>query len=330
MLQQSDISKALPGGWYPGTEPGSAIPQRLRLLCVGTQQPTWVGLALQLDAEGCHDPILRWVSTGHETLTLLSSETFDCFVLQDTDDADVLSLLQAIRAADHDDPVLLLLPVPDEEVTLAAQQLHGDVIATPLGWASRVIIPSLRRALERIQLKRENHRLSVADRRRLVRDRDEAEHLLHQQRQILGELEKLALDDAMSGTPVEHTPHVGQRFPEPAGMGEQVSLPLEFDHYYQELLRTYVMMGSGNLANEINKLAELLALAGYGPRQALQLHLRRVEQLVQGLGNRSTRHVMSRADLLALELMIHLGESYQRRCQRGSASESNPVDFEIQ
>jgi hypothetical protein len=32
------------------------------------------------------------------------------------------------------------------------------------------------------------------------------------------------------------------------------------------------------------------------------------------LGNRSTRHIMARADLLALELMIHLGECYRRRC----------------
>ena len=92
-----------------------------------------------------------------------------------------------------------------------------------------------------------------------------------------------------------------------------VRLPAEFDDYYQELLRTYVIMGSGNLAVEIDKLAGLLAQAGLTPRAVLDLHLERVERLVRGLGNRSTRHVMARADLLALELLVHLGECYRRR-----------------
>jgi hypothetical protein len=87
------------------------------------------------------------------------------------------------------------------------------------------------------------------------------------------------------------------------------------------LLRTYVIMGSGNLAAEIGKLAELLAQAALSPRQVLNLHLERVERLVRGLGNRSTRHVMSRADLLVLELMVHLGEAYLRR-----ATAPNPTD----
>jgi hypothetical protein len=46
----------------------------------------------------------------------------------------------------------------------------------------------------------------------------------------------------------------------------------------------------------------------------LDVHLERVEALVQGLGNRSARHVLARADLLALELMMALGEHYRQRC----------------
>jgi hypothetical protein len=72
-------------------------------------------------------------------------------------------------------------------------------------------------------------------------------------------------------------------------------------------------MGSGSMAAEISKLAELLAQVAVPPARALELHLQCVETLVRGMGNRSTRHVMARADLLALELMIHLAECYQRR-----------------
>ena len=64
----------------------------------------------------------------------------------------------------------------------------------------------------------------------------------------------------------------------------------------------------------------VLAQARLTPREVLDFHLVRVERMVRGLGNRSTRHVMARADLLALELMIHLGECYQRRLHEIHAS----------
>ena len=90
-------------------------------------------------------------------------------------------------------------------------------------------------------------------------------------------------------------------------------LPDELVQHYRELLRTYVIMGSGNLACELGRLAELLTTAGVSARQTMQLHLHVLEELVRGLGARSTRHVMTRADLLALEMMVHLAEGYRQR-----------------
>jgi hypothetical protein len=75
-------------------------------------------------------------------------------------------------------------------------------------------------------------------------------------------------------------------------------------------------MGSGGLVDEIRKLAQLLVLAGLSPGAALHVHLERVEELIRGLGSRSSRHVMSRADLLAMELMIELGECYRQKSTR--------------
>ncbi len=43
----------------------------------------------------------------------------------------------------------------------------------------------------------------------------------------------------------------------------------------------------------------------------MQLHLQVLEETVRGLGTRSARHVMSRADLLVLEVMVHLTEDYR-------------------
>ncbi len=39
-------------------------------------------------------------------------------------------------------------------------------------------------------------------------------------------------------------------------------------------------------------------------------------ELIRGLGTRSARHVVTRADLLALEVMVHLCEGYRERYQQ--------------
>ncbi len=290
-----------------------ALPARLRLLCFGTHEPSWVGLTLQLDASGCVEPVFKWVSTAAEMLAVLRDESFDCLVIADSSDAAAgkpLLVARAIRASGCDDPVVAVVSNVDDAAWVEAQSVRADLLVTQRGWESRALVPFIQRAIERVHVARENHRLSAADRRRLVRERDEADYLLNQQRQIIHELEQLAQFDRRTPPATPLAAAVA-----PAAGPQPLALPPELDTYYQELLRTYVIMGSGNLGGEIARLVELLCIAGMGPRQALELHLMRVEQLVRGLGNRSTRHVMARADLLALELMIYLGESYQKKSQ---------------
>jgi hypothetical protein len=65
----------------------------------------------------------------------------------------------------------------------------------------------------------------------------------------------------------------------------------------------------------MSKLADLLAAAGTTAQQTMLLHLEVLEELVRGLGARSARHVMARADLLVLEVMIHLAECYRRQAR---------------
>lgn len=296
------------------------FPSRLRLLCVGTTEPSWVGLTLQLDSEGCVEPSFKWVSTAGEALTLLHDESFDCVVIgvrsrAEGAGSDPFILARAIRAGGCDDPVVIMIPAADDGAWVAAQHAQADLLIVPNGWESRALVSAIKRAMQRVHLTRENHRLATADRRRLLRERDEADYLLDQQRQIIHELEQLAQLDG----PAARHGDSDVAIPVVSHSPAPVPMPEQLDDYYQELLRTYVIMGSGNLGPEIAKLAELLSLAGFSPRQTLELHLVRVEQLVRGLGNRSTRHVMARADLLALELMIHLGECYQRRFQSAAA-----------
>ncbi|MBM3970235.1 MAG: hypothetical protein FJ302_10275 [Planctomycetes bacterium] len=284
------------------------LPTRLRLLCVGPREPSWVGLTLQLDAEGGIEPQFRWVSSATEALTLLRDDSFDAVLIaaasadsRTNPFAEAASLVKAIRASGCEDPLVLLAPCISDADWLDLSREECELLQSSRLWDSPALASVLKRAIFRSEQTRQSRRLEIAQTKRMARERDEAEHLLNQQRRIIDDL------DATNVTRQALLDCFGQVTP------CRTALPPELNNYYQELLRTYVIMGSGNLGGEIAKLADLLAVAGCGPREALSLHLERVESLVGGLGNRSTRHILARADLLALELMIHLGESYRRR-----------------
>ena len=297
------------------------LPARLRLLCVGPREPSWISLTLQLDAAGGIEPQFRWVSEAADALTLLRDDTFDCVLVAAVAAngrldgfTEATTLVKAIRESGCEDPLVLIGPhISDTDwVDLSADDC--ELLQSAQIWDSPALVVTIKRAIFRAEMIRQNRRLAIAQTKRTARERDEADHLLKQQRRIIDDL------DARD-TPEEPTNVARQAMIDCFGrvsidrnVPPRASLPPEINLYYHELLRTYVIMGSGNLSGEIAKLADLLAVAGCGPREVLTLHLERVESLVGGLGNRSTRHIMARADLLALELMIHLGESYRRRC----------------
>jgi CheY-like chemotaxis protein len=293
--------------WHCAAEVGehqSVLPARLRLLCVSAAEPSWTVLALLLDKHGCTEPQFRWCETGAAALAMLRDETFDCIVLHEASPvggaarlSTALPFLQAVAAGGGAEPVLVLAGRADDEWLLACSACDCEVLVTTAGWQSHALPAWIGRTLTRTHLAREVQRLASADRRRAVLDRDESEQMIEQQRRIIGASLAVA-----SG-------------PTHEAAGSDTPLPEQVSAYYEELLRAYVMMGSGNLADEIRKLAQLFVLAGISPRAALRVHLERVEGLIRGLGSRSSRHVMVRADILAMELMIQVGECYRERSQ---------------
>ena len=291
------------------------LPARLRLLCVGPREPSWIGLTQQLDAEGGIEPQLRWASSAAEALTLLRDDSFDAVLIAAVSAdgradafAESASLVKAIRASGCEDPLVLIAPRISDADWLDLSREECELLQSARVWDSPALVSVVKRAIVRSEQTRQSRRLEIAQSKRTARERDEGQHLLDQQRRIINDLD--ARDATELATNVTRQALL-DCFAESAPC--RATLPPEINSYYQELLRTYVIMGSGNLGGEIAKLADLLAIAGCGPREALSLHLERVETLVGGLGNRSTRHILARADLLALELMIHLGESYRRR-----------------
>lgn len=84
----------------------------------------------------------------------------------------------------------------------------------------------------------------------------------------------------------------------------------ELRRYYETLLRTHGMMGEGSLSVEVSQLAKILCQSGVDPGDALEMHLQEIEKLISRAGNRSSRHLVSRADLLAIELLLYMGQFF--------------------
>src|SRR5262245_2866434 len=130
------------------------LPTRLRLLCVGSIEPSWVSLTLQLDARGCVEPNFKWVSTASEALTLLRDESFDCLLIRETGGSegpgdDPLALARAVRAGGCNDPVVVVAVKVDDADWTEALRLNVDLLVSAKGWESTALIPAIQRAVER-------------------------------------------------------------------------------------------------------------------------------------------------------------------------------------
>lgn len=296
-----------------------ALPYPMRVLYITNRQRTGGWLADALGAETAGSVILEEVVGGTAGLARLRDEAFDAVIVShEPGELDALDLVAGYRAGGSDEAIIVLGNQSEQQMAVAAFQSGADAYVCAHTATTASLMWVVARAVQRYQLARENRRLNLAECQRLQRERDEAERLLVQQRALIADLEALQRQGLVgtgqsSGERQAATsrravaPQTRPRADEPP------ALPKELVQHYRELLRTYVIMGSGNLAAELARLAEMLATAGVSARQTMQLHLYVLEELVHGLGTRSTRHVMTRADLLALELMIHLAEGYRKR-----------------
>ncbi|MGQ9574819.1 MAG: hypothetical protein ACUVUC_05840 [Thermoguttaceae bacterium] len=289
----------------------------MRVLFLASRQRTGGWLAEAFAADSACEVILEEAAGSAAGLARLRDETFDAvLVSHEPGELDALELIEGYRAGGADEPIVVLGNQSEQEMAALAFEVGADGYLCAHTATTRALIWLLARAIQRHQLIRENRRLNLAERQRLQREHEEAERLLAEQRALICELEALQnqAGASQSSSGLADKPPQGpdtQQAPPRLPVG----LPAGLIDHYRELLRTYVIMGSGNLAAELRRLAGLLATAGVSAQQAMHLHLSVLEELVHGLGTRSTRHVMTRGDLLALEIMMHLAESYRRRYQ---------------
>ncbi len=275
----------MPNVW-PKVAAWQRLPPRMRVLYIAAREETAGWLAEALSCDSASKIVLEEAVGMAAGLAQLGEDVFDAVLVgHEPSELDALDLVEGYRVGGAEEPIVVLGSQSEQEMAPLCYEVGADGYVCA-GTTTRNLIWVLARAVERRQLICENQRLTLAEQGRLQHEHDEAACILEQQQVLTGDRE-------------EETP----------------GLPAELIAYYRELLRTYVIMGSGNLADEPKRLAELLVTVGLSARQTVAIHLRVLGKLVQGLGARSSRHVMNRADLLLLEMLLHLADGYRRRYQ---------------
>ncbi|NOZ38747.1 MAG: hypothetical protein GXP24_00800 [Planctomycetes bacterium] len=289
------------------------LPARMKVLYITTLHRTGGWLTEAFAADSAAQIVLEEVVGVTAGLSRLRDEVFDAvLVSHEPDVLDALDLVEGLRAGGNEEPMILLGSQPAQEVDALCYEVGADDYCCVAETTVRGLLWKFARAIERGQLVRENRRQVQAERQRLQQEHLEAERLLDQQRALIADLE--VIGGTRVQTAGEEVSLEGcHAIMATAGVDAPVELPEVLVSHYRELLRTYIIMGAGNLSDEMLELAELLANSNVSAQRAMQLHVQVLEELVQGLGNRSARHVMNRADLLVLEVMGHLADGYRQR-----------------
>lgn len=296
---------------------GGGLPLAMRLLYIASAPAAgWLHEAFAADR--ATEVTLDLAGGAAEGIARLREEAYDAVLIGHQPGAlDALELIEGLRAGGAEEPFVVLGAEGEAEMAALAYEAGADAYLCIETTTTRGLLWVVARSIEWRRLVRENRRLLEAERKRLRAEHSEAERLLDQQRALIRDLESLRscgpVDEAC-GDEIESNDTPANLLA--AVRSDAATTPealASFAANYRELLRAYVIMGSGNLAHDLGALADSLASAGVSAPQAIELHVQVLEELVRGLGSRSARHVMSRADLLVLEVIVHLAEGYRRR-----------------
>lgn len=299
------------------------LPPRLRILYVAGQRKIGAWLCEALDRE-LRVKVTRQEAIGPVAgLARLQEEDFDLVLIShEPPELDALQLTQAARTAGSDLPILILGNQSEQELAAAGYEHGADAYLCAHTATLRTVLWVAARAIERFHVLRENRRLHQLEEQRSLRDQEEVARLLAEHRRILDQL-GARWAPSTTDRPRQLSPETGKDLQgdSPSDALARQGRPLEpipllpgnFTHHYRELLRAYVIMGCGTLAKELAELVDVLAATGISAVSVLELHTEVVSDLVRGLGSRSARHVLNRAYLLIVELLLRLADSYRER-----------------
>lgn len=231
-------------------------------------------------------------ATIESAMTSLRQEFFDVVILHDDPALPATSAIEPLRTASPDHLAIVVIGSSTERETAFFLDAGADAYLCQQTTDVRTLLWTLARAAERQRLLRD-----VAASRQTIelkrsQDHQDAIHQLRAQRSLL----------------LEHEGDFSTSDPNP---------PAWLVEYFQDLLKMYVVSGGGSHRNEVRQLVDRLDHCEVTLAEALTAHTLAAEQLVLSLGNRPAWHILARANLLALEVVM------QRQALAGTKSESS-------
>lgn len=288
--------EAIPNPAVAPLAPWGSLPPRLQVLYITTERHAVSTVRNLLASDSAMRVELQAAQLAAAGLARLREAHFDAVLVHhDPPELDALLFAEALRGAGGEDPLVILGTASEGAFAPLGHEAGADAYLAWTDASPRYLIWTLARAVEWRRLVRENRRLAQLQRQRLRLEHGEAERLLREQRELIRDLEDLSDATTIASARREESTLL-------------VPVATDLVVQYRDLLRAYVIMGSGNLASEIDALAAQITAAELSASKVMQLHVHVLEELLRGLGNRGVRHVMSRADLLILELMMHLAQ----------------------
>ena len=286
-----------------GRQPWGLLPARMRVLFVTNSAHTGSWLAEAFAADSATQVILEQAVGAVFGLSRLRDEAFDVVLIaHDPGDLDAMEILDAVRTgASPNQPVVVLGGQPAAELEAVCLESGADAYLCWNTTTTRSLIWQIARATERHKLLEENRHLRQARSHQLDLDESESKRMLEIQYRLADGLCAASFSSGAAEAILK---------------SEQTSTwlpPAQLVDHYREMLQTYVIMGAGNLDEELKRLCGVLVTVGVGARQFMSIHLKAVEAMVKGLGTRSARHVMNRADMLAIEVLLSLCEGFREK-----------------
>ncbi len=268
---------------FRGSTEFGCLPTSLRALHFADRSAGWLSDAFASDNAVAIR--LEEVTETTAGLSRLRDDLFDVVLISHAPPGlDAMELVEAVRAGGGEEQAVVVLDTDsDSQLAALCYEVGADAYLSVENSTTRNLLWTLARAVEYRRLMAENRRLHGAELHRQELEREESQRLLDQQRCLV------------------------------AHRKDSLSLSQEVGDRYRELLRTYVIMGSGSIAEETQQLVQLHLSRGGSAREAMLMHVDALQEMIHGLGQRSARHVMSRADVLILEFMIHLSDGYRRQ-----------------
>lgn len=273
------------------TTPWGQLPTGLRLLLINgsTSDVSWLGSVLQSDGTVAIEVVQA--KGALEGMTSLRNDTFDAVLMTEDAKIEVSEMVAGIQGASSQSPPILLLgqrAQADQQAMAFENGLDGYVCLASTSIRSLVWV--IATAVERNKLLTENTRLL----KKYVQQQENWKNNAQAQVTELRDLIRswAGDEDALPASVASLQSRLG---------------PTALDSY-RDLLRTYVIVGSGSIASEVKQFCRIFRQAALCPAEVVAVHLSVLEEMVEQLGVKSSRHVVNRANLMLVQLLICLSE----------------------